>query len=418
MDWIKIEDSSRFLSLFEPKAIHPDDPRWIVFWRGIKKLCIEGAWFEDFGKWRYGRGNLGFYRHYCRIPDLDRENKVHGKMVKPLIRDLEWHFSYYMLEAMGFSGFDGDNRYTSDKAIFRASKNKLTKQDLNLFKPNGEFKEYIEPRENIFRLHEKPVGLPLFNNEANNIMLLGSRGGGKSLYFILAEIKYAICFDGQKRYDPLSPASVDGIKINVGSGVKSKSAATLDFMKASMDNLKRDPGVGVWGKPGDDDWEPCPFYKEMAGSFSTDNELGWRNSIQVKKGNDWETVGTGSTVFHKSYSSNKRTGAEAGAGGRRSLIMYEEIGLFEELLAAWGSDEAVASIDGEQFAPRIGIGTSGNIDTIKPSKHIFTHPGDYKCLSFPTEDGEGTQGLFLPAYMVDKRFKDEHGSTDVTAAKA
>jgi len=418
MDWIKIEDSSRFLNLFEPQMIHPDDPRWIIFWRGMKKLCIEGAWFEDFGKWRYGRGNLGFYRHYCRIPDLDRENKIHGKMVKPLIRDLEWHFSYYMLEAMGFSGFSEDEKFTSDKAIFHAKKTKLTKQDLNLFKPNGEFKEYIEPRDNIFRLHDSPVGLPLYNNEAKNILLLGTRGGGKSLFFILGEIKYAICFDGLKRYDEISPTSPDGIKINVGSGIKSKSAATLDFMKTSMDNLKRDPTTGVWGKPGDDDWEPCPFYKEMAGSFDTDNEAGWRNAVSVKKGNDWEVIGTGSAVYHKAYSANKRTGAESGAGGRRSLIMYEEVGLFEDLQPAWGSDEAVASIDGEQFAPRIGIGTSGNIDTIKPARHIFTHPKEYKCLSFKAEDGESEQGLFLPAYMVDKRFKDENGNTDIIAARA
>jgi len=73
-------------------------------------------------------------------------------------------------------------------------------------------------------------------------------------------------------------------------------------------------------------------------------------------------------------------------------------------------------INGEQFAPRIGIGTSGNIETVKAAQKIFTHPKEYNCLEFPSEDGESTQCFFLPAYMVDQRFKDKNGNTDLVKA--
>ncbi len=155
----------------------------LLFWREMKKRCIEGVWFEDFGKWRYGRGNLGFYHHYCRIPDIDKENKVHGKLVKPMVRDLEFHFSYYMCEARGFSGFSDDDKYTSDLGIFSIDKSRFSISDpdyLKYFKPNGDFKEFIDPRENLFRLHDKPVGRPLYDNEAKNLLIFGSRGGGKA----------------------------------------------------------------------------------------------------------------------------------------------------------------------------------------------------------------------------------------------
>lgn len=734
----------------------------------MKKQCIEGTWFEDFGKYRYGRGNLGFYHYYTRLPDVDKVNKTHGKLIKPLIRDLEWHYSYMMCVARGFSGFDEDEHYTSDSRVLTAKKKGLPEDDeLILYKGNGTFKEYVDPLEYLFSLHDKPLGKPLYNNDAKNHVTLGARGGGKempdyqsvivedgekpigeikvgdkvygrngiltnvvgvfpqgvkdvyeleftdgrvvecgldhqwtfeymskgiiktlttreiltkkikykhkksgytykwrlpkiepvkysekelpvhpylvgamlgdgtcttgtlkiasedkeildrfrellpnydikhdvsttnnhtivyrggdkyvidkyganpfkravceiginticknkfipeqykyssveqrmelvrglldtdgsintegsiefsntseqlvddlayvlrslgikcikskdtragqvqvikgheclrttywrlyintslpvfflsrklkrirskthgqvclksirkthstnqtcimvdnedhlfltkdfipthnSLFHILAETYYDITFDGAKVYTETTRNNPNQILINVGAGIKGKSAKTLAFMKITNKFLKESPEAGTWGKVGQDDWEPCPFYKEMSGTFETDDERGWTNKFLVKAGNNWEERGTGSTVYHVSYSANKKTGAESGAGGRRSLIMYEEIGLFEDLLNAWGSDEAVVSVDGVQFAPRIGIGTSGNISTIKAAQKIFTHPKDYNCIGFKT--GEDNHCFFLPAYIVDKRFKDKNGNTDLQAAK-
>lgn len=420
MEWIKIEDLSRFLNQFQPKQIHPDDPKWWSFWREMKRKVIEGVWFEDFGKWRYGRGNLGFYHHYCTILDVDNIQKTYGKKIKPLIRDLEWHRSYYMAEARGFSGFTEDNKYTSDYRIFDIDINKFPKSDPNYslyFTPDDKLKEFIPPRENLFRLHDSPVGLPLYRNQSKNFIELGSRGGGKSLYHILAEVKYELCTNGLKYYD--DPKYKPKVLIDVGSGIKGKSLKTLNSLKASMDELAIDPDKGVWGQPNDSGkiYEPCPFYKIMEGSFDSDAKQGWTNEYDVKIGNNWTKRGDGSSIFHRVYSTNRKTGAEAGAGGRRNVIMYEEIGLFEELLTTWGSDDAVVKIDGVQFGVKIGIGTSGNMDTIKYAQTIFTHPEDYNCLEFPTKEGDSKQCFFLPAYMADKRFKDENGNTDVEAAK-
>jgi hypothetical protein len=765
-DLIKIEDLSRLLDQYKAKLIHPDSPEWISFWRDMKKKTIEGTWFEDWGKWRYARGNLGFYHHYCKIPDVDKENKTHGRMINPLIRDLEWHRSYYMCEAMGFSGFNNDTLYTSNNDIHNIKKNKFPVSHpdyLIYFQPDGKFKTYIKPRENLFRLHDKPVGIPLYRNEAKNHLELGchgkgtkirmydgtvkkvedivvgdqlmgpdskprnvlklfkgkdqlykvkqternsyvvnskhilhtlkkrthkksykilqretellfkdftkkksyktliqavkspaieyskkeyklhpyfiglwlgdgfkreklicfneddieikrwligysksekrfshslteyesqlgtkkmyrfrlidstmthkgnywsktfknnkhipdnylkgsidqrlellaglidsdgnysikthrytftntdkqlidqveelcwslgfkttiststtgitnslkynlriygnigiipckvkrkkaairtykkrqgckfdniqlvkeevgefygfeldndhlylledytvthnSRGGGKSLYYVLAEVFYAFVFDGLKYYTEDSILNPPSIKINVGAGITQKSRDTLNHIEEAMQNLAVDSSCGVWGSPEDYEmgrrYEPNPFWKFTAGSFNTDAKYGWHEFLHKKEGGKWKKIRK-SAIYNKSYSSNKKTGSEAGAGGRRSFILYEEIGLFEDFLSAWASDEHVVSIDGVQFAPRVGIGTSGNIETIKASKQLFTHPEQYNILEFPTEIPEQKTGYFLNAIVVDKRYKDENGNTNIEESK-
>lgn len=178
--WIRIEDLSRF-TIKELKQYHPDDPRHTEYWRGLKLRCIEGVWGEDFGKLRYMPGRLFFYGHFCSILDVDEEEKIR-RIIKPDIRDLEWERSYMYLEADGFSGWSNDELYTSEHSIKKIRKNydplKVTSNP-RYFKSNGDFKEFIPPKENIRMLHDVHKGRPLYYNNCSNLMELGSRGGGK-----------------------------------------------------------------------------------------------------------------------------------------------------------------------------------------------------------------------------------------------
>lgn len=403
VSWVRIERLSEILDQFEPPKYHPQDPRYREAWNEMRTKCIEGIWFEQFGGYRYVPGRLGFYGKYCTI--VDTINKVRHETT-PDIRDLEWHFAYYILEAMGFSGFEDDDEYTCNYDIYRFNDLRL-EEKLPLVNSNGDLKKFIEPREYLFKIHDKPLGRPLYHNQNKNHVILGSRGGGKSFSIACMVILYELVFHGARYAD----APIGKAEVEVGAGVSSKSSEFLDKVEASLRLLAENPKFGVYGQPEDEDYEPCPFYIPMQGSLKTNNHKNpWTQYRDVKRGNSWKKLGNFDKLYHTVYSDNKKEGAESAAGGRRVAVVYEEIGLMKLIKEAWGSNNAVVATDGVQFGSQIGIGTSGNIDLIQYTKHIFTHPKDYNLLDF------NGHGFFLPAPLVDKRFKDKDGNTDLEKA--
>lgn len=403
VNWIKIEDLKGILNQFSPVHLHPDDPQYKAQWNGLRTKCIDGIFYPQFGKLRYVPGRLGFYGKFCTI--VDTKDKVRYE-VTPDIRDLEWHIAYYLMEAFGFSGFSNDDKYTCNRKIHNFNKLKIDQQ-ADLIQSNGRLKEFVAPREYLFMLHDEDLGRPLYKNDASNLMILGSRGGGKSFSVALMGAKYELVFHGAR----WSQAPIGKTAIEIGSGQVSKSSELIEKIVLSNEQLKLNK-FGAYGEEGNEDFEPCPFYLWMDGSYHVNNQkTPWIQQKPVKKGKSWKKIGRKSTLYHSSYSVNKKEGAEASAGGRRNMIVYEEIGLTALIKEVWGSNNAVVRTDSEQYGCQIGIGTSGNIELIQPTRHIFTHPKDYNCLSF----GQGN-GFFLPAPLTNKDFKDENGNTDLLAA--
>lgn len=178
-DYIITENVNQYK--FDIQTIHPSDIyKYLPYWRRIKKLIVEGMWGKEWGGYRYASGPLIFYANFFTIQDTD-ENKQ-TRYIKPEIWDLVWEMTYLMLEAEGFSGFHDDDKYTSDSLVLKYDQNKSpeTYRERQLFRSDGHLKEYISPRKNMKMIHDKPKGVPLFYNEAKNISVLGSRGGGKA----------------------------------------------------------------------------------------------------------------------------------------------------------------------------------------------------------------------------------------------
>ncbi len=406
----RIQDLKGILKQFEAETYHPLDPRYIMFWQGMRKKCVEGIWYPQGNEWRYVPGRLGFYGNYFTLVDTNEEDKTRFE-IAPTIRDVEWLIAYAFIEAFGFSGFENDDVYTSDSRILNAKKSSMTlKQKAFFVRSNGTFKEYVNPQEYLYSLHDSPKGRPLYHNGTKNFSVMGSRGSGKSYGIAGMGAKYELVFDGQKYYNIGEPFQKTKALIDIGSGKVDKSSELIEKIVTSMERLSTDPKFGVWGNPEDDDYEPCPFYKIMEGSYKANNkENPWINEYMVKKKSKWVREGTGSTLFHTVYSINKKEGGAAGAGGRRNLVIYEETGLTPLLVEAWLSNQAVVTTNGMQFGVQVGIGTSGNIETVQPAQSIMMHPVDYNCIEF-----NGT-GLYLPASMVNKDFKDGDGNTDLAA---
>lgn len=244
-------------------------------------------------------------------------------------------------------------------------------------------------------------------------------------YFVsLGEILYDICFDGEKTYNI-------GIKVKTTASLEITSAgggkATELLQKAEF-GMKclaspEYPELGVWSSPGKPDYEPCPFWKFMSGSIAANNrENPWKNADTGKDGGKWDksAIGTGSVAYNTAYANNQVAGGLKSAGGRRTRVIHEEGGVNVNLLAAWDSNEGLVTDSGIKMASQKAIGTSGDMTAVVPFQELFTHPKDRKCLVFeyPDEDADGEYGFFIPVYMVDEKFKDADGNTDIEAAKA
>ena len=428
MEWIKIQTGtlSEILNQFKPRAVHPFHPEHTKIWRELRAKMINGIWVPQFDQWRYVPGRIGFMGVFGRFEDwTDYGERTIGI---PRIRDLEWHRMYYRMIMDKFSGFEGDDEYTSDYAVFECTTTKRPSnipedRYLQMINKRGKLKKFISPVENLFGLHKEPKGFPLYWNQAKNYIELGSRGGGKSVSQAIGNILFDLCFSGQKKYLPGEEVNSSAV-IEVTSGGGGKSTELLQKVQFNMDCMASTdyPELGVWGKSkADSEYEPSPFWKEMGGSIKINNkEDPWEERKDVKQGGVWTKEKTGDRVYNTAYSPNQKGASQKSAGGRRTYIINEEIGLNTELLDSWGSNEHMISDSASRkLAGQAGIGTSGDMETIIPAKKVFTQPKDFNCIEFtyPDYDSEASYGFFLPCYMVDPGFKDEDGNTNLDEAK-
>ena len=135
----------------------------VSFWKEQKKNVIEGYWSS--GKWM--PGTLYYYVnfHTIRFEDVGSASR---KIGRPWLRDIEWDKAYVYEEAMGFSGFEGDTKYTCDRRYGPEREKALlygwiTEAELQR-------KEYIPAREYLRKLHTTNLGRPLYNNQAKNVL--------------------------------------------------------------------------------------------------------------------------------------------------------------------------------------------------------------------------------------------------------
>lgn len=155
---------------------HPDSNDYKMWWRDNIKKCVEGFWYEG----RFMPPQLYNYANFGIIERIEDENSTSQKTVQPLLRDTEWLFFYNWLICRKFSGFELDDKLTSNRKILDP-KFKIESASPFLFKNNGKLKEYVDPRDYLYMKHERSLGKPIYENNALNMIMLTSRGTGKLL---------------------------------------------------------------------------------------------------------------------------------------------------------------------------------------------------------------------------------------------
>jgi len=415
MEYIRISNRQEWL--IDIPKLHPDTTQYTTFWRTQKKLCIEGKWGSDFGKYRYMPPYLYFYVNFTRILDFDFDNKSR-RNIRPILTDLMWELAYMVMEAKGFSGFKDDNIYSASKSLkkYLDGKTKVKPKDITCYDTDGNLKQYKEARDLLRNLHDTPLGLPLYRNEAKNTFTLGSRGGGKSYFYGLGVFLHELVFDGAKEYTDKSRTSPDEIHLNIGSWESNKSAELCEKIESCMNAFATDQELGVWGNEYSDDYEPNPFFKSMSGSLKPNNAgTPWTHEYQKKVNGRWLKYGSKSKIVHSVYKDNPT----AAAGGRYSHVLVEEAGLHPMLRDTHGSNIATTQKETIKVGCMHYIGTSGDMEKVKESREMFTHPDVYDIVSYDDVwENSGQIGFFIPAYYTSFEFKDENGNTKLDEAIA
>jgi len=402
MDIARINNRNNFL-LHEIPVLHPDSLKYLDFWRLQKKFIIEGKWAQDTkdenekGMWRFMPPQLYFYVNFCKIlhkPEGSAKTAPRKK-IRPNLDDIDWDFFYKYMESKGFSGFEGDTKFTCNRDYIEEGKDERGRK-------------YIPTRDYINKLFDQPLGLPLYENEAKNGMLLGSRGIGKSYWLADGCILHGIITDGAIIYDEESIKNPAQIEIFVGAAIAAKSSDLLSKTTMGMINLP-----GAW-KEGTDEEIPPPFYKKMAGNLLPNNiKNPWRHEYDKKIGGEWKKAGSGSNVKHGIFTTEN---PEAAAGGRYVLIVVEEVGLMFNVLSVHGGNDAAQFIE-YKMGSSWYIGTGGNIEKIIESEIMFRDPEGFNMLEFDDIwEGMGKICYFIPATYANRRFKDEEGNTKVQEA--
>lgn len=411
-------DIKNFIVKNHPE-LHPETREYLEYWDEQEKRCIEGFWGLDTdgkkGGWRYITPVLYYYVNFCVIEDEDEETNA-SKVINPLLRDIEWLFFYNWLICRGFSGFENDGEHTCNLLVKKleagellSTKDKLRLQTaINILKEDGTYKKYIDPREYLYKTHDKPLGRPLYGNVAKNMMALTSRRQGKS-FWLMAIISHTFNFHGAIRFNENYFNILKGPEIVVGS-VLGKSADMLKKFSFNQEYQKNN--YGSYGE--NDEFIPGFFYQNTMGSLVvSNNKSPYRNEYEYVEGGIWKKGGKGTKIIHVTYQDNP----EASVGTGPIISIIEEIGLVANLLDVHKSNETTF-IRKNKFGSALYVGTAGNIERILEPKIIFEDPDSYDMLSFPDlwENRKKPIGFFLPAYYTDNTFRDAQGNQNIEAA--
>ena len=231
---------------------------------------------------------------------------------------------------------------------------------------------------------------------------MGPRGFGKSYSIGSGVITHEFLFDSKLSSEDKSVAN-----IIVGAGHTNFSKGLLLKVNECMDML---PGAQKINNL----LYPSPFSSQTTGSLQPSKSLVAEYEVQV--GKKWETTGSRSFIKHVSYADNPY----AGQGDRNTLMVYEEFGMFNNVLDCHYAAESNMILDNVKFGVGIYLGTGGAMESggTAGAREMFYHPEKYNALSYQDEyESRGTIGRFITAYLNRSDFKNEEGVTDIEKAK-
>jgi hypothetical protein len=394
------------------ESISPLSTKFKPYWKNTKRECIEGRWVAHEGEYKWVPGSLHFYVNFWHILLSKKGGKSKTKSVgKPLLRDLEWIKHYVYVTARGFSGFSEDTEFASHRALIGNPEEVFSNLEeldedvrLSLYY-KGQQKTYVPALEYLYRYFSKPLGKPLFYNQALNVADIESRGLGKS-YTMSALCAHNFLFDGAMDYDEYLEAIKNkqplASETLVGAIDSKYSNDLIKKIKLGLDYLEGGTMVGGIKYP-------SPLSKKYTGSFESGKTLIQESDIKI--GGKWEKVGSKSKLQHRTFGDNPY----AANGTRPGFMVIDEVGFMGNLELAMGQIAECTADGAAKFGTVWLTGTGGAMisGATQAIRNIFLDPKANSCLEFDDifENTGKKIGFFVPAWMGLNQFKDELGNT-------
>lgn len=363
----------------------------IAWWKEQKRYCMEGYWAGN--KWC--PGELYHYVNFWTIAVGKKDGKK-GKIAgRPWFRDIEWEKALIATEAFGFSGFEKSDeigvtcyyKYAPENVKAYLESGDITEENVRKLK-------YITPRDFLNMNYPRPLGKPLYENPAKNVIDIEARGGGKS-YWGSNLIQHHFGFDGLHDYNEYlklrelnQPAKSETL---VGA-IQAKYSA--DLLSKWKFGFERYPGKFTMYTQDYDEplVYPSPLSINVKGSVALSND-----SLMA--------LHSGSLLHHRTFQDDPF----AANGTRPYRVFLEEIGFFYRLIETLGHMRDL-TYDGEMKQGTIWMfGTGGDMEggSTLAAQEVFYNPEAYDCLVFEDEwEGRGKIGYFMPAEKALNGFKE------------
>lgn len=412
----KIKNVNNFINRNHPVNLHPSASKYKSYWRQCINYSIEGKWVNDEGTYIWMMPKLWWYININKIPLTDKISKTRLYSY-PDLADTEWLFGSYLTCCIGFSGFKDDtnschkfllNNPTIEECTEHCTKqNPETKEwffdqrEFDNLVVDGKIKTYINQWAYLTTyMTNKPLGVPLYYNQAQNGGMLTSRGTGKSEW-LKSDVVHEWVTGGVKYKEDWKLMAKNSIEMWIGSAQADKTNDLIKKIKKSYDNLPGEYDNGIT-------YYPSPFLKITTGSWSTDNKKGIQHLY--KDANNM-TKGSASQMKFGTITTENPEGA---VGMRCNRISLEEIGLMNNYLEAHANNVNSLSTDGYQFGVEFCVGTGGSLDKIQDVKKVFYDPEAYDFMSIPNywENKNKDTWLFIPVLYTHRDCKDRNGNTD------
>lgn len=394
--------------------LNPLSMSYSKFWiQTMKKKQIEGHWVEHNKEWKWIPGVIIQYCNLWKIERKKEDGTAKGKVIgKPDLRDIEWIKGYVYSVARGFSGFKDDDEYTCLRLMQSEDRDVLIqflpkKVWASLYNKQGQLKKYKEALPYLYEYSTKNHGKPLFYNPAKNVLEIGARNYGKSM-FSANICGHNFLTDGVTDFDEWYENSL--------KSKDDREIYTTQTLIAAIDakyvnNLTKHLKVGLDNLPGSVSTGgityPPPLSKKFAGSWTVGKDIIAR--YEEKIGGKWEWKGSGSGYSMRSFNDNPY----AANGLRYGLGLIDEIGFMGNLLETLGQLHECTTVDGEKYGTIWMTGTGGDMvsGATEASMKVFYDGEAFDCLTFDDVfENKGKIGFFVPAWMTLSEYRDSLGN--------
>lgn len=391
-------------------------------WSRVIRKAVEGDWINDEGTWVHMLPLCSWHMNMF-VGEVVADHKKKNKQISYLeLTDREMIFSAYFTCCLGFSGYSGDEFFTSNYVVDLIERGEeLDFVDSNslddnpeIYDKHGKMKKYVHPWDYLTKkyLIEEPQGKPLgkilYGNPMMDGMIFGARNSGKSM-FTASHVVHELFTGGIREWtsleDFLKEVKDNQVKINIGAA---DSGKLLDFGRICENFYNNMPGRLLKGGMN----LPPPLYKRMVGSWTEPGTLLHKyveSKSKEEKGGSLFKLG----IYTKSN-------LKVMVGGRRQGGVREEVGLIEDLETIIEAEDEIYrnKTDGIKMGPVFNLGTSGFLKYIKGVRSVFYGPEKYGIFSIPNywENEKKRIPLFFPDYYVDRRYKDKQGNTIIDDA--